>query len=106
MHAVGEGAGGGAEVGQVNRELVGGGGVGYEDAIGTNGFEESKFIETDCFMVCYCELVASVSWSGGITCERRIGIGHIGERDLASDLDRVGFTILEGSGHGLDDGGV
>lgn len=51
MHAVGEGRGGGGEVGEVDGELVWGGGVGDEDTVGADGFEEGEFVEADGFVV-------------------------------------------------------
>lgn len=38
-------------MGQVDGEFVWDGGVGDEDAVGADRFEEGKFVEADCFVV-------------------------------------------------------
>ncbi len=51
MDAVGECRGGGGEVGEVDGEFVGGGGVADEDTVRADGFEEGEFVKADGFMV-------------------------------------------------------
>jgi hypothetical protein len=52
VDAVGEGGGGGGcQVGQVDGEFVWDGGVGDEDAVGADGFEEREFVQPDCFVI-------------------------------------------------------
>ena len=52
VDAVGEGGGGdGCQVGQVDGEFVWYGGVGDEDAVGADGFEEGEFVQPDCLVI-------------------------------------------------------